>query len=290
MGVRFACHACGKRLNIKSELAGRRGICPSCSARFRIPTHDTETSTPIHSGETYEGDESSGSVSSAGGQTREAHHGSAVATAPSTAKGTAYAQSPGAPVVATQSAASHASSVSQSVADATPLHASPAHSVAPQTQHGPQPSMDEILGDAASTWYVRPPSGGQYGPANGPTLGQWIQEGRVADTAMLWRDGWPDWRMAKEVLPVFAPQPTPQSNGSVSPPGVATAPAVMPSPAVNPAAASGPAPSRVEIREGGKVLGTNKKKVSRKRVAISVMLACVFVVLLVALILVLKQP
>ena len=37
MGIRFACHACGKRLNIKSELAGRRGVCPACSQTISHP-------------------------------------------------------------------------------------------------------------------------------------------------------------------------------------------------------------------------------------------------------------
>ncbi len=47
MGIRFACHVCDKQLNIKQELAGRRGVCPACSSRFRIPLEDAERSTPI---------------------------------------------------------------------------------------------------------------------------------------------------------------------------------------------------------------------------------------------------
>ena len=49
MGIRFACHECGKRLNIKNEFAGRRGVCPACSAKMRIPLSDAETSTPSKS-------------------------------------------------------------------------------------------------------------------------------------------------------------------------------------------------------------------------------------------------
>ncbi len=45
MGIRFSCHHCTKRLHIKSELAGRRAICPKCGGRFRIPLHDAEFST-----------------------------------------------------------------------------------------------------------------------------------------------------------------------------------------------------------------------------------------------------
>ncbi|HBV61746.1 MAG TPA: hypothetical protein DEF45_01870, partial [Rhodopirellula sp.] len=47
MGVRFACHVCQKQLNIKRDLAGRRGVCPHCQSRFRIPLEDAEQSTPV---------------------------------------------------------------------------------------------------------------------------------------------------------------------------------------------------------------------------------------------------
>jgi hypothetical protein len=58
--------------------------------------------------------------------------------------------------------------------------------------------------DPDASWYVRPPSGGQYGPATGEILKQWIDEGRVATTALLWREGWPQWRDAREALPELA--------------------------------------------------------------------------------------
>ncbi len=36
MGIRFACPN-GHKLNVKEHLAGKRGICPSCGAKFTIP-------------------------------------------------------------------------------------------------------------------------------------------------------------------------------------------------------------------------------------------------------------
>jgi hypothetical protein len=271
MGVRFACHACGKRLNIKSELAGRRGICPACSVRFRIPIHDTETSTPV------EHSDSNGSSDSVITSNGESIAVSQAANSPVTSSmgGTATRSAP------TSQSQPQPNSAQRSSRQAAP-HPQP-HTPAPQ-------SLEQILGGSSATWYVRPPSGGQYGPADGPTLGQWISEGRVADTAMLWRDGWLDWRSAKQVLPIF------NNNGS-------TANSASPTQSIPPRpiadvngsgmiaeqATATTEPSS-ELRTGGKVLGTNKKKVSRKRVAISAVLACVFLVLLVALIFVLKQP
>jgi hypothetical protein len=37
MGIRFACPN-GHNLNVKEHLAGKRGICPNCGAKFVIPT------------------------------------------------------------------------------------------------------------------------------------------------------------------------------------------------------------------------------------------------------------
>jgi hypothetical protein len=37
MGIRVTCPNCGRSLNVKSFLAGKRGVCPDCQAKFDIP-------------------------------------------------------------------------------------------------------------------------------------------------------------------------------------------------------------------------------------------------------------
>jgi GYF domain 2 len=152
MGIRFACHVCEKRLNIKYELAGRRGVCPSCSTKFRIPLEDAEHSLPIDVKQVAVADISSSTnaVKQTRSTTATASSGSAVSAVPSI------------------------------------------------------PSVSLLEEDPQVAWYVRPPSGGQYGPASGEILKQWIGEGRVAANALLWREGWPHWRDAVDVLPELA--------------------------------------------------------------------------------------
>ncbi len=249
MGVRFACHACGRRLNVKSELAGRRGICPACSVRFRIPAHDTQTSTPIDASEAPRPDDSSVPAKSTVQQQR-AHDSSIAANAGGSAN-----------------------------PNPSPQRTSPPSASSTR----PPSSLEDVLGGTSATWYVRPSSGGQFGPADGPTLGQWISEGRVADSAMIWRDGWPEWRTARSVLPQEKggdPPRVEQNHKSI--PAVRTVPAA-PANTV-PAAADSVADPDKPLRTSGKVLDTNKKKVSRKRVTSSVVLALVFILLLSALI------
>jgi hypothetical protein len=50
-------------------------------------------------------------------------------------------------------------------------------------------------------WYVRPPSGGQYGPATGKLMRQWLAEGRIGPDTLVWREGWRDWQQASAVFP-----------------------------------------------------------------------------------------
>ena len=76
----------------------------------------------------------------------------------------------------------------------------PAASVPPPTGETSEPfGGDEVV------WYVRPASGGQYGPAGTAVMQSWLEEGRVAADSLVWRDGWPDWRSAGDVFPQLAP-------------------------------------------------------------------------------------
>lgn len=65
-------------------------------------------------------------------------------------------------------------------------------------------------------WLVRPPSGGQYGPAPEELLRTWIAENRVTADSYLWAEGQPNWRLASEVFPELYPglniTPAPQAT------------------------------------------------------------------------------
>ena len=69
----------------------------------------------------------------------------------------------------------------------------------------PQPAGVEAadpISDAPEViWYVRPPSGGQFGPAPGDLMRTWLSEGRVSADSLVWREGWRDWQEAGNVFP-----------------------------------------------------------------------------------------
>jgi hypothetical protein len=91
---------------------------------------------------------------------------------------------------------------------------------------------DPIAEAPSAVWYVRPPSGGQYGPASGEIMRKWLGEGRVSADSLIWREGWPDWKSASSQFPqlgggVAAPVASPGISPAMPP-----QPA-MPGPSVN---------------------------------------------------------
>jgi hypothetical protein len=183
MGIKFRCPN-GHKLNVKSFLAGKRGVCPKCGTSVRIP----------HESQPAERDEP-GDEAEEGDDLLDEARFPAPGRAPPAANGNAaVAARPAAPVAIPVSPRA----VPTAAPAAIPVSASPA--------------SDPIAEAPAAIWYVRPPGGGQYGPARGDLMRRWIAEGRVTSDSLVWREGWTDWRQAREAfssLPSALPQPPP---------------------------------------------------------------------------------
>lgn len=232
MGIRFACHQCGKRLNIKRELAGKRGVCPQCEARFRIPAADTEVAQPISAATVDHAHPSNGQ-------------------AESRAPASSY----------------------------PPNHSAGATTVTPSAL-----AMDSLAlmdEDSTATWYVRPPAGGQYGPADTATLRQWMDQGRIASNSLLWRDGWAQWRTAMEALPDFESRmASPAEANANANDVVATgndAPSTTTRTSSKTHVSTNPQPGVRPGLSGHADLGADKSKVQNRRVQVISLLAALVV-------------
>ncbi len=163
MGIRFFCEACGKKLNIKVELAGKKGRCPQCQAKISIPQDSSLKSSAKPPGASGENTVASSS---------EPATPSPATTKPSQSK-SAFALPGG----------------DQS---GQPISASP-----PTASAGSSEILQE---DPQAKWFVRPSSGGQFGPAEADVMQTWLNEGRVGRDSFVWREGWEEWRNAGEVF------------------------------------------------------------------------------------------
>jgi hypothetical protein len=101
----------------------------------------------------------------------------------------------------------------------------------------PAALTDPIDDAPTAVWYVRPATGGQFGPASGEIMRGWIAEGRVGASSLVWRAGWQEWRAASAIFP--------QLSSLLASPGVSVGPpkpvaASMASPLPNQQAGSAP--------------------------------------------------
>lgn len=225
MGIRFTCHVCTKRLNVKAFLAGKRGICPHCGAKVEIPweTQPDETAAaPTAAPRSVAGARMGGMNGTAA---------PAVPAVPMPASPTGNGQAakvtahPPAPLTATPVARA---------ATAAPTSAPAVESPPPERPRDP---IDEA---PHAVWYVRPPTGGQYGPASGEIMRKWVGEGRVSSDSLIWREGWADWKTAASQFPEMAGGPG-GAPAVAPPPSTMTAPTGPSIPGSTGVAPTGPA-------------------------------------------------
>jgi hypothetical protein len=263
MGIRFYCPN-GHKLNVKSFLAGQKGICPYCGTKVDIPLESTRAP-----GKQPHGDASQAAAPDAGAPPAEAdmddplelamqeveaaHHASS--SVPSYPGGIAAQPSPAAVphpagVIAQPSPAMPAKPAPRvappspvaAAAPAAPVVPSPV-AVAPQTYAmpaavpappapppPPQPAgpPDPLTEAPDSVWYVRPPSGGQFGPATSSVMRSWLQEGRISADSLVWREGWRDWQEALGVFPQLRGDDLAMLNAVIAGPGPAMPAGVAP--------------------------------------------------------------
>ena len=164
------------------------------------------------------------------------------------------------------------------------------------------PPAPPAANSSAPVWYVRPASGGQFGPASEELFRDWIGEGRVAADAYVWRDGWPDWKVVRDVtdslpspLPAIpavaglvAPPPgSPPVAGEVSataPPTAATTTGSATEPA-----ATGQAPAAVENQTPASRYAARRRRTKQARFKMAVLMLIAALILAAILIWVVRR-
>lgn len=273
MGIRFQCPN-GHKINVKSFLAGKRALCPECGVKVVVPME--AEAAPALSLATLPGSSGPGSngTSAAPGVGKQPVGGTAANVAAPAAKATVATA---APVSARPAQPIASPAFNLNLAAAAAVVSAPVSPVVPAP---PVFGIADPIAEAPqAVWYVRPRTGGQFGPAPGDIFRQWIAQRRVTGDSLVWRDGWTDWRVASEVLPQLSAKAPPAFAGM---PGVPTPAVAMPGHAVATSAAD---PSSSQAT---KYIRSRKSK-SSTIVAICV-LGVVAIALVGVLIFVLNRP
>ncbi|MEZ6134737.1 MAG: GYF domain-containing protein [Pirellulaceae bacterium] len=269
MGIRFRCHHCDHELHVKDFQGGKRGRCPECGGKFRIPPHDADYSLTIERAAASAETVAVAASAAAKPKASTALHGQSKSRNASLTDPTTARDLP--------PASSQNDQARMPAHDLSPAHDRTTDSL--QVESAPSsadatPQMPRALESAPDgTWYVRPISGGQYGPAPSDTFMQWLLEGRISQDALVWRDGWEQWISGAQAFPdYFAAAPSVASM----PPPVAGAP----TPALNSASADSPAVTLTHS-ERNRLARKRKKRV--RYIWILSILTVLFICLIVAL-------
>jgi len=192
MGIKFYCPQ-GHRLHVKSFLGGKRGICPHCGAKVRIPAED-------------QGSHNAGQVDfELDAVTMAAFAEYQVTDLGETNDGSAEAVPPQAEDIPVKGVTvSHQGSTDSNLrapletADEMPEN---------QDASAASPQFDALDEAPQAEWYVRPRAGGQFGPTSSNVMRSWLSQGRVGPDSMVWREGWDNWTHARDVFPTLSPAP-----------------------------------------------------------------------------------
>ena len=193
MGIRFYCPK-GHKLNVKEFQAGRRGICPFCGEKILIPTQSSRPSSQEERQARRAGVQAMAAAMVSGTTEEPVGTGVPLSLSPTAA---VDGESQNAGPAEGVTAASSASGAENNAPPATASSATP-----PAFFDGGSSKMQDPLAESAAVvWYVRPPTGGQFGPASAEIIRGWLAEGRISSDTLVWREGWREWQEAGGVFP-----------------------------------------------------------------------------------------
>lgn len=181
MGIVAHCPS-GHRIKVKDYLAGRKGICPTCGARFRIPL-----ASPVAS----------------------------AARAPSPDTPVAgVADGPSVAAVVSLDPVAAAGLPEVLLVAAVTDHVLPDSPADDPPQVDPDPTAhvevddDEAVGDAAY-WYVAIPGGEPSAALRDQEMAAWLDGGQATGREVVWRSDWPGWKPITEAFPGRFPEAFP---------------------------------------------------------------------------------
>jgi hypothetical protein len=215
MGIHFSCHLCNHSLHVKDFQAGKRGKCPNCNGSFRIPAKDSDFSLALEE-------------SLSGGASTLVAEPKSMLASKSKAQGRSSSNVPVMDPISDSRSDHYTTETTSKFRQETKSDAAKTSPPAPVSDIPPS-----LMPALEARWFVRPPSGGQYGPAPTRLLVEWIAERRVTADSLLWSEGMSQWQSAIQALPeLFSNSPADLSLPSVSATPLAPSIPTCPSPPV----------------------------------------------------------
>jgi GYF domain 2 len=186
MNILFHCDFCSREVHAPPQMSGKQAVCPFCRAVLYVPK--TEAMAPHEIREFIDTELADNSLP------EEVSSGTLQNQEP--------AETPASDVLLSVAPAGSRMGRKLSVSGIDPTGSATSGSrIATEKPSGSEVQIPDAL------WYLRPDSGGQFGPASSVLLKQWKAEGRVGPEAWIWRAGWENWQPASSIFPDLKANP-----------------------------------------------------------------------------------
>lgn len=190
MGIVAFCPQ-GHRVKVKDQLAGRKGICPTCGTRFRIPPAAAvppaaPAPLPV------------ATIISLDAAIAARLPRALPLNAPAVAAGLTPAAAPATASVVAPVMADTAATAAVDAADDSDMFAEEAE------EH--EPRMHPVIAERPDlAWCLALPGGTASEPLTSDALQAWLDARRATGAELVWRADWPDWRPIARVFPESVP-------------------------------------------------------------------------------------
>jgi hypothetical protein len=198
MGI--VCHCPnGHRVKVKDHQAGKRGLCPTCGAKFSIPAEAAaETRLPLHAAAVP------GELELPLGRFVPLDP-AVIATLPRALPFGATARA-AADAAAAAAAAAAAQQSLEPFAETMPLGVDPL-AAEQTTVWSANPAGGDLHATIADrpdlSWRIAYPGGEASEPVDATTMQAWLAGGQAEGSELVWRADWPEWLPVREVFPEF---------------------------------------------------------------------------------------
>jgi hypothetical protein len=193
MGIVSYCPS-GHRIKVKDHLAGKKGVCPTCGATFRIPRVSTPVSAPVRAS------------TSASRETASLPMAAVVSLDSELAR----TLPPVLPFTIAPTAAPTRTRSQPAAAVPAPIpvpEPEPEGDVEflPDEELEPAAVPDAIAEAPGASWCVAVPGGEPSEPMAGEAFFEWLVAGGASGGELVWRSDWPEWRAIRQVFPDHVP-------------------------------------------------------------------------------------
>ena len=168
MGIRFFCPN-GHPLNVKTEFAGKKGFCPKCKVKMRIPNESMRAKDEHE----YHGQPTAELITEDGSEHKDRESG--------------------------RGGIERSGRVSDGVESIISRVAATSTAARMESMRGGDSLL--ALDNPDVLWFVFTSESQQYGPGTGADIRQWLKERRIGPKTLVRRSGWTEAREAKEVFP-----------------------------------------------------------------------------------------